>query len=203
MSQSSVQSSAQSMKGLMSRPMGGRGGAPSRWAWLRWPVTVLLVVVALVLQVTLFPHVAVHGVVPNLCLLVVVATGLVRGPEQAAAVGFVAGVLLDLAPPADHVAGRWALALVVVGYVAGRVRADAAGDPTVSTVVATVAASSFVGTSTFALTGLLLRDPVVSVADLLPVILVAVVWDVLLTPLVMPALIRLLAALEPLRAPSR
>ena len=77
---------------------------------LRWAVTVALVVLALVLQVSLFPHFTPHwfgaGVVPNLCLLVVVATALVRGPEQAAVLGFVAGVLLDLAPPADHVAGR-------------------------------------------------------------------------------------------------
>ena len=91
---------------------------------LRWPVAVGMVVLALILQVTLFPHVAYHGVVPNLCLLVVVAAALVRGPEQAAVLGFVAGVLLDLAPPADHVAGRWALALAVVGYVAGRMRPE-------------------------------------------------------------------------------
>jgi hypothetical protein len=32
-----------------------------------------------------------------------------------AVLGFVAGLLLDLVPPADHEAGRWALALVVVG----------------------------------------------------------------------------------------
>jgi rod shape-determining protein MreD len=164
----------------------------------RWAVTVALVVLALVLQVSLFPHLAVQGVVPNLCLLVVVATALVRGPEHAAVLGFVAGVLLDLAPPADHVAGRWALALVIVGYVAGRVRTDAT--PTATTVVATVAASSFVGTSVYAISGLLLQDPVVSVGDLLPVILLGVLWDVLLTPLVLPGLMRLLVALEPGRA---
>ena len=115
----------------------------------RWAVTVALVVLALVLQVSLFPHLAIDGVVPNLCLLVVVATALVRGPEQAAVLGFVAGVLLDLAPPADHVAGRWALALVIVGYVAGRVRPETGSDLrlTATSVVATVAASSFVGTS--------------------------------------------------------
>ena len=84
-------------------------------------------------------------------------------------------MLLDLAPPADHVAGRWALALVVVGYVAGRVRpepaASARGQPTATAVVTTVAASSFVGTSVYAISGLLLQDPVVSIGDLLPVIL--------------------------------
>jgi rod shape-determining protein MreD len=168
---------------------------------LKWAVTVALVSLALVLQVSFFPHLAVHGVVPDLCLLVVVAAALVRGPEQAAVLGFVAGVLLDLAPPADHVAGRWALALVVVGYVAGRVRPDATDTrPTATAVMTTVAASSFVGTSVYAITGLLLQDPVVSVTDLLPVVLIAVVWDVLLTPLLMPGLMRVLTALEPGRA---
>lgn len=168
----------------------------------RWAVAVALVVLALVLQVSLFPHLAIDGVVPNLCLLVVVATALVRGPEQAAVLGFVAGVLLDLAPPADNVAGRWALALVIVGYVAGRVRPEAGTDLrlTATSVVATVAASSFVGTSIYAISGLLLQDPVVSIGDLLPVILLGVVWDVLLTPLVLPGLMRLLGALEPGRA---
>ncbi len=176
-------------------------------SWFRWSVTVALVALALVLQVSLFPHLAPswlgHGVVPNLCLLVVVAAALVRGPEQAAVLGFVAGVLLDLAPPADHVAGRWALALVIVGYVAGRVRPEGAtgsgGKPTATAVVVTVAASSFVGTSVYAITGLLLQDPVVSVGDLLPVILAGVLWDVLLTPLVLPGLMRLLTALDPAR----
>ncbi len=164
---------------------------------LKWPVTVALVVLALVLQVSFFPHFSVHGVVPNVCLVVVVAAALVRGPEQAAVLGFVAGVLLDLAPPADHVAGRWALALVVVGYVVGRVRSGTGVRPTSTGVMATVAASSFVGTSVYAISGLLLQDPVVSVSDLLPVIVVSVLWDVLLTPLVLPGLMRLFEVLEP------
>ena len=109
-----------------------------------------------------------------------------------------AGVLLDLAPPADHVAGRWALALVIVGYVAGRMRQDT--KPTAVAVVTTVAAASFVGTSVYALSGLLLQDPVVSVSELLPVILLAVVWDVLLTPFVLPPVMRLFSALDPAQA---
>ena len=135
---------------------------------------------------------------PNLCLLVVVAAALTRGAQFAAVLGFLAGVALDLAPPADHVAGRWALALVVVGYVAGRVRQDV--QPTAVAVVGTVAACSFIGTSVFALTGLVLRDPVTDIAELLQVILVAVVWDVLLTPFVLPPVMKLFQQLEPERA---
>lgn len=156
------------------------------------------VLVALLLQVSLFPHLAWQGVAPNLVLLVVVAGALTRGPQFAMVLGFAAGALIDLAPPADHVAGRWALALAVVGYVAGRVRSESG--PTATTVVGTVAASSFVGTSIFAITGLLLGEVAVGVGELLLVIGVAVVWDVVLTPFVLPPLMGLFRRLEPARA---
>jgi rod shape-determining protein MreD len=129
--------------------------------------------------------------------LLVVAAALVRGPDFAMVLGFFAGLAIDLAPPADHVAGRWALALVVVGYLAGRVRHDA-GTSAVAAVV-TVAASSFVGTSVFALSGMVLRDPSVPVAEALQVIPVAVVYDVLLTPFVLPPAMRLLRRIQPHR----
>ncbi|NPC97720.1 rod shape-determining protein MreD [Nocardioides sp. zg-DK7169] len=157
-------------------------------------------VLALVLQMTFFSHLSWAGVVPNLCLLLVVGAGLVRGAEFAMVLGFVAGLMLDLAPPADHLAGRWALALVVVGYVAGRVRQDVR--PTAVSVVATVAACSFVGTSVFALTGLVLRDPVLGVGELLQVIGIALVWDVLLTPFVLPLVMGAFRRLQPNRVPA-
>ena len=162
---------------------------------VRVAVAAALIVVALVLQVAIFPHLSWEGIVPNFCLLVVVAAALVRGPTFAATLGFFAGMLLDLAPPADHVAGRWALSLVVVGFVAGLMRQDTRSSAT--TVVATVAVSSFVGTSVYALTGVVLGDGVAGSGDLFRVIVVALLWDVLLTPLVLPGVMRLLARLEP------
>ena len=162
---------------------------------LRWVVALAAVVVALVVQVSLFPHLAWQGVVPNLCLLVVVAAALTVEAPFALLLGFAAGVMLDLAPPADHVAGRWALALTVVAFLTARLRQDV--KPTALTVVATVAAASFVGTSLFAITGILLSDPAMSVSGLLEVVLVAVVWDVLLTPFVLPPLMKLFARLSP------
>ena len=162
---------------------------------LRWVVALAAVVVALVVQVSLFPHLAWQGIVPNLCLLVVVAAALTVEAPFALLLGFTAGVMLDLAPPADHVAGRWALALTVVAFLAARLRQDVR--PTALAVVATVAAASFVATSLFALTGILLSDPAMSVAGLLEVVLVAVAWDVLLTPFVLPPLMKLFARLSP------
>lgn len=168
---------------------------------LRVLVAAAAVTLALLLQVSVFPHLAWHGVGPDLVLLVVVGAALVRGPEFAMVLGFAGGVLLDLAPPADHVAGRWALALLVVGYVAGRVAQDSGlgKRPTVTAVMVTVAASSFLGTSVFALTGLVLRDPAVAIPDLLQVIAVAVVWDLVLTPFVLPPVMMMFARLEPER----
>lgn len=172
--------------------------------WLRATLALAAVSLAVVLQVSLFPHVAWHGIVPNLCLLVVVGAALTRGPQFAAVLGFAAGVILDLAPPADHLAGRWALALVVVGYVAGQVRWGSRQDvrPSAGTVVLTVAASSFVGTSVFALSGVVLGDPI-AIPELLEVIAVALLWDVLLTPFVLPPVMLLFRALEPDRALAR
>ena len=66
--------------------------------------------------------------------------------------------------------------------------------------MATVAASSFVGTSVYAISGLVLQDPVVSIGDLLPVIVAGVFWDVLMAPFVMPVLMRVFTLLEPARA---
>ena len=154
-----------------------------------------LLVMAVVLQVAVFSLVSYQGVVPNLTLIVVVGAALVRGPEFAAVLGFLGGLAIDLAPPADHIAGRWALSLVVVGYLAGRVRQDARTSAVAALV--TVAACSFVGTSVFALSGMLLHDPAVPTTEALRVIPPAVLYDVLVTPFALPLVMRLFRRLQP------
>ncbi len=158
---------------------------------------VALLVASLILQVAVLPYAAVAGVAPNLMLVVVVACALARGPRFGATVGFFGGLLMDLAPPADHVAGRWALALVLVGFLAGRVRTDAQHSMIARLV--TVAACSFVGASVYAFTGVVLGDGVWPVGDMLQVIGVSVVWDVLMAPIVLPLVA---AALLRLRGPQ-
>ncbi|WP_148614375.1 rod shape-determining protein MreD [Nocardioides rubriscoriae] len=155
----------------------------------------LAVGLALVLQTSVLPHLAWHGVGPDVVLVVVVAAGLARGAHVGMVLGFGAGLLLDLAPPADHVAGRWALALMLVGYVAGRVRQDAPAG--VAGSLAAVAACSFLGTSVFALTGLVLQDQAATVPELLQVVLVGVVWDLALAPFVLPSVAWVLTRLQP------
>jgi rod shape-determining protein MreD len=162
---------------------------------VRGLVVAALVVLAVTVQLGVLPGIAIGDVVPNLVLVLVVALALARGPEYGAVVGFAAGLVLDLAPPADHTAGRWALAFVVVGYLAGLVRRDARASALAAVLV--VAAGSFVGTSLFALSGLVLQDPGVTLEGVTQVLPIALLYDVLVAPLVVPAVLLLMRRLEP------
>ncbi len=155
----------------------------------------VLVVLTITLQVSVFSHFSLRGVVPDLALLVVIAAALVRGPDYAALVGFAAGLVLDLAPPADHTAGRWALSFVVVGYLTGLARQDS--DISAVGTLVLVAAGAFIGTSVFALTGLVLGEGGIDVSTALDVIPLTVGYDVLVAPLVVPLVVMLFRRLEP------
>ncbi len=155
----------------------------------------VLIVVAVTLQVSVFDHFSLDGVVPDLVMLMVIAAALSRGADYGAFVGFAAGLVLDLAPPADHVAGRWTLAMLLVGYLTGLARGDARPAPLAT--VLTVAAGVFVGNSVFALTGFALGEPGVHVADVVRVVPLAVCYDVALTPLVVPLVLLLFRRIEP------
>jgi len=148
-----------------------------------------VILLAVIMQVAVFNLVAVNGVVPNLALVVVVAASIARGPQLGAVVGFTAGLLIDLAPPADHVAGRWALALVIVAVLAGRVRGDARRSPLAG--LTTVAVCSFVGTSLFALSGVVLGDHALPAQEMVQVIGIALLWDLVIAPFALPPLIAL------------
>ncbi|WP_028659040.1 rod shape-determining protein MreD [Nocardioides insulae] len=156
---------------------------------VRGVLIAVVISLAVVLQTSVLSGFAWRGVVPDLALLVVIALALTLGGRVALPVAFATGLLLDLVPPADHAAGRWALALVLAAYVAARFRPEDRTGPSATATVATVAACSFLATSVFALSGLILGDPMVPVSDLLWVIAVAVAIDVLITPLVMPPLL--------------
>lgn len=162
---------------------------------LRGLVVAVLIVVTVTLQVSVFSQFALDGVAPDLALLLVIGAALVRGPTYAALVGFAAGLVLDLAPPADHTAGRWALALVVVGCLTGLAKPD--GGHSVAGTVLIVASGAFIGTSLYALSGLVLGEQSVTVASALHAVPIAIGYDVLLTPFVVPLLLVAFRRLEP------
>lgn len=77
----------------------------------------LLIVVMVLLQVTVFPHLRIAGVAPDLGLLVALAVGYTEGPEAGAITGFAAGFAFDLF--LETPMGLNALAYALVGYGAG------------------------------------------------------------------------------------
>ncbi|MDA3935932.1 MAG: rod shape-determining protein MreD [Actinomycetota bacterium] len=88
----------------------------------RTPPTTAAILVAMVLQVAIAPHIAIGGVVPNMFLLVVVTLAFVEGPAAGATSGFFAGLLFDLLGTAP--VGPGALVLAVAGFIAGALHAQ-------------------------------------------------------------------------------
>jgi rod shape-determining protein MreD len=82
-------------------------------------VCVAVLVTAIAVQLVVLSRLQLPGVAPNLVLVAIVALAMAYGSLTGGVCGFCAGLALDIAPPADHVVGRTALVLCLVGYAAG------------------------------------------------------------------------------------
>lgn len=79
-----------------------------------------MIIISVVLQLSFFSYLSFFGTTPDIIPLVVIALGLLGGALVGAACGFVTGLLLDSALLATL--GASSLALLTVGYLAGRYR---------------------------------------------------------------------------------
>src|SRR6185437_7249969 len=124
---------------------------------------------------------------PDLVLLLVTAIAVSTSPATAAVTGFAGGLALDVAPPAAHYAGEYALVFCLVGYAAARVvrviwNATGERDPiTTFTVMATAVAAGEAGKAAL---GMMLSDPDVTRAAVTRVLPTAILYDLLLAPFV-------------------
>ena len=160
--------------------------------WLhRILLSAVLVVVALVVQVSVFARLGLPGAVPDLMLLVVIGLALVYGPVGGCLVGFGAGLLADLAPPSDHAVGRYALVLCVLGYGAGLLRPESGQIRSVLTPLLVVAGAAFTATLLYAGVGALVGDTAARHVGIGSLLLTAVIYDMLLAPFVVPAVMAL------------
>ncbi|MFE5619745.1 rod shape-determining protein MreD [Streptomyces sp. NPDC056470] len=150
-----------------------------------------LVVVALVIQVSVLARLQLPGAVPDLVLLTVVGLALVYGPVSGSLIGFGAGLLSDLAPPADHAAGRYALVLCVIGYVAGLARPDNGKLKSASGPMAVVVAAALGSTLLYAGVGALVGDTAARHVGLGFLLLTAAIYDLLLAPFTVPLIMAL------------
>ncbi len=151
-------------------------------------VTAVAVFVTVVLQLTVvnrlpFPG----GAAPDLVLLLVAAIAVVTGPATGAVTGFAGGLALDVAPPSTHYVGEYALVFCLVGYAAARVtRAiwDRAGERDPITVFTVMAVAAAVGEAGKAAIGMMLSDPDVTASVASRVLPAAILYDLLLSPVV-------------------
>ncbi|MFF9014912.1 rod shape-determining protein MreD [Streptomyces sp. NPDC014870] len=150
-----------------------------------------LVVVALVIQVSVLARLQLPGAVPDLVLLTVLGLALVYGPVSGSLIGFGAGLLADLAPPADHAAGRYALVLCVIGYLAGLARPDNGKLKSASGPMAVVVAASIGSTLLYAGVGALVGDTAARHVGLGFLLFTAALYDLLLAPFTVPLIMAL------------
>ena len=156
---------------------------------------VLLLVVALAVQLAVLARLQLPGATPDLVLLAVVSLALANGPGFGMVSGFAAGLASDLVPPADHAVGRWALVLTLVGYFAGLAQGETRRSAFVPLFVVAVSAAASV--LLYAGLGALIDDPHVTrraVSEILPT---AVLYCVVLSAFVVPAVLRLADRFEP------
>ncbi|MET7466079.1 rod shape-determining protein MreD [Nonomuraea sp. NPDC005501] len=137
----------------------------------------LLVPLVVLAQVILVNRVPLPGGgTPDLVLLAVTGLAMTRAPAAGAVLGFCAGLLVDIMPPAAHLMGQYALALAVVGYVAGR----GVGNP-----VVTIAVCVLLGPSLAVAVGLLISDPRVTLTMLIEQMPLTIAYTMILSPVVL------------------
>lgn len=154
----------------------------------RMLLSTTLVVVAMVIQVSVLARLHLPGAVPDLLLLTVLGLALVYGHVGGALIGFGAGLLADLAPPADHAAGRYALVLCVVGYLAGLVKPETGRLKSATGPMAVVVAAAVGTTLLYAGVGALVGDTAARHVGLSGLLFTSALYDLLLAPFVVPGI---------------
>lgn len=80
-------------------------------------VTAVVVLVAYLLQCTVFPSLEIAGIKPNLMLIVTASFGFMRGPREGMFVGFASGLLIDI--QYGDMIGFYAFIYLIAGFVNG------------------------------------------------------------------------------------
>jgi len=165
----------------------------------------VILLAAVVLQLTVVNRLPLPAAYPDLVLLAVTAIAVCTGTLPGTLAGFAGGLALDVAPPASHYAGEYALVFCLAGYGAARaVRAiyDLTGerDPVTRFTVMAVAAAA--GEAGKAALGMLLSEPDVTGPAIKQVLPAAILYDLLLAPLVFLLVAGLTRGADAERAPA-
>jgi rod shape-determining protein MreD len=155
-----------------------------------------LVVFALVVQVSVLARLRLPGAVPDLLLLTVLGLALTYGHVGGCLIGFGAGLLADFAPPADHAAGRYALVLCVIGYLAGLARPEGGRLRSAAGPMLVVVAAAVGATLLYAGVGAVVGDTAAQHVGLGKLLFTAAIYDLLLAPFTVPWIMALARRLD-------
>jgi rod shape-determining protein MreD len=148
-----------------------------------------LLLAAILIQLTVLNNLRLPGGAgPDLVLVVVVAVALTGGPVEGMLGGFCAGLALDVAPPAIHLVGQYALVFCLVGYGCGLLGVSLEHSAWLP--IGVVAVGSAVGEGLYALTGMIFGDADITWTAIRHTLPASVVYDVLLSPFVLYAVAR-------------
>lgn len=87
--------------------------------FVRWLMVLVSIFFAVLIQPIFLSRLNLPGASVDLILVLVCAWGILKGPLVGATAGFVAGIFVDLVPPAETVLGLNSLALTLVGFAVG------------------------------------------------------------------------------------
>jgi rod shape-determining protein MreD len=146
---------------------------------------IVIIVIALLLQTTVFSDVTLIGAKPELVYLVTIVLALLEGPAAGAVTGFAGGMAQDFLLNSPK--GMTALTLTVLGYIVGLARQYIVStSPVLPTVL--VAAGTFAGILFFGLVSFLLGQFTGSVVYLVRVAALSAAYNAILTPILFPLL---------------
>ncbi len=80
-----------------------------------------ILIISEVFQTTFFSRLGLPGSTPDLVIVVVAVWALIKGPAVGAVAGFIAGFLIDVVPPGNHLMGISSISLGIIGYLIGLV----------------------------------------------------------------------------------
>lgn len=162
---------------------------------LRRIVLSFLLLLSVAVQSAVIARWNLPGAVPDLVLVTMIAFAMRQLPQHGAQMGFLAGLLLDVAPPADGLIGLSALSMTVIGFLAATFRTDF-GRSVFGPLLFSAAAGAG-SVLVHALIGGLLGDPTVVVSRTPMLMLSSAFYCTLLATIVIPLVRGLLTYLMP------
>ncbi len=166
----------------------------------------VVLLAAVIVQLTVVNRLPLPGDAwPDLVLLVVTAIAVCTSPLAGALAGFAGGLALDVAPPAIHYAGEYALVFCLAGWGAARVICairDARGERDQVVAFAVMAGAAAAGEAGKAALGMMLSDPDMTGTVASRMLPTAILYDLLAAPFVFWLVARITRGADPERAPA-